>query len=145
MYEAAVYGLLLSLKLRDQGVNIDPYKTTSLIIVHDIAEAYTGDIIKWVSLKLGKIKREIEAIRKHISIEEIIKLVEEYYEGVTLESRVAKIADLLATLTQARRYMRLGFNVNDIYERVKKEIADYVERYREISSLKEILDSILTL
>jgi len=92
-YEAAIYSLLLSMGLKKHHVSIDPYKAVTLTLLHDVAEAYIGDIVKLVSDKLkgAKERLEVEVVREYLGIEEVNKLIEEYYERKTLEAKVTTL------------------------------------------------------
>jgi len=144
-YEAAIYSLLLSLGLKKHHVSIDPYKAVTLTLLHDVAEAFIGDIVKLVSdnkLKGAKERLEVEVVREYLGIEEVNKLIEEYYERKTLEAKVAKLADLLATCIQAKRYMKLGYNVNDTYSRVKEGLKKCMTEDKIIRSLKSLIEEL---
>jgi len=43
--------------------------------------------------------------------------LEEYHGASSIEAKLAKLADLIATHVQAKRYLELGYKVEDIIEK----------------------------
>lgn len=52
MYEAAFLSIILYSELAKRGVKVDLGKTVLITILHDVPEAYTGDIIKAIKDKI---------------------------------------------------------------------------------------------
>ncbi|MEN3035480.1 MAG: HD family hydrolase [Candidatus Methanosuratincola sp.] len=130
------------------ALHLDCERMILMGIMHDMGEAVAGDIPRSLTERLGKdLKEEVET--------EIIKgifggtdggrladLFIEYLQRETTESRVVKIADLLATLRQAEMYLGMGFPVSDIIESCTEEAQGMIEEIRE-DELRALLKSIL--
>jgi len=99
--------------------------------LHDVAEAFIGDVVKAYEELSGEVKSAIElkVIEKHIRNDFLLGLFREFYEGKTTEALVTKICDYLATYFQATYYEKLGYDVGGIksstYERVL-ELAEHL-------------------
>ncbi len=101
--------LALMVMTAGKGINID--KAIRMALVHDLAEAITGDIdyARMVSGEVSKKEkheseeRAIKKIVKSLDIKnakEIYKLWEEYEKGKTKEAKALKALDKLETLLQ---------------------------------------------
>jgi len=123
-------------------LKIDITKSIKIALVHDLAEALTGDIDA-ILIAEGKVstedknKQEVEAIKnlketlpKTIG-NEISNLWNEYEEGKTQEAKFVKALDKIETLTQLAES---GYNVYD-----KPEfIANYANK--AVKSFPELLE-----
>ncbi len=144
-FEASILTLLLASKLSSRGVTIDVHRATVLALIHDLGEAVLGDIPRWTTLQLkgDKERLELEAAKSLAGPLGIDDLVTEAINSGTLESRVAKLAELLATALQAKRYVDAGFKgVEEIYttslEAVKGMLGD-----EPLSLLREMVEELL--
>jgi putative hydrolase of HD superfamily len=83
----------------------DPYKTVMMALIHDIAEARTGDH-NWVHKRYIKIfEEEIEAEQLGtLPFSDLQELHQEYQERKSKESQLAKQADLLDQILLLREY-----------------------------------------
>jgi putative hydrolase of HD superfamily len=113
---AAIAYLLAKLEGADAG------KVALMALFHDMAEARTNDLhrivrryVNWENVDQRVIKDQSKRLPAHIS-EEMISLLSEFEETISLEARVARDADLLECLVQAREYQALGY----------KEVADWI-------------------
>ncbi|MGB9631419.1 MAG: HD domain-containing protein [Candidatus Methanodesulfokora sp.] len=114
---------LLALELASAaGINAE--KAAALALVHDVPEAIMGDMPKWTSERVRRV--DAEAIREIESVK-IAELFREFEEGRSNEAKIARLCDLLATNLQAKRYMKQGYNVVDIEEKTRNEIAEMLE------------------
>ncbi len=83
------------------------------MIWHDLPEARIGDLDK-VAIRYIPNKQEAEqnALRAQMEGvdfgEEILSLIQEMDEKVTLEGKIAKDADYLEAAFQAKKYLELG-------------------------------------
>ncbi|MEM2390229.1 MAG: hypothetical protein QW215_08325, partial [Ignisphaera sp.] len=93
-------------------------------IVHDIGEAFTGDIVKVFSSEVGDRKKVIELrlVEEGIDSDTIKKLYISYTNQDDVESKVAKLCNYIATYVKGLEYKSLGFDVADIIDGVEKEI-----------------------
>jgi len=136
-YLASLIALDLAGRLMACGVRVDPFRTAALALLHDVAEAFVGDIVKAYDELSGEVKSAIElkVVEKHIGSDFLLKLYREFYEGRTTEALVARICDYLATYVQATYYEKLGYEVNDI----KSSTYDRVLKLAEHLGLKELI------
>ena len=113
---AAIAYLLAKLEGADAG------RVTLMALFHDMGEARTNDLhrivlryVNWENVDQQVIKDQSKRLPAHIS-EEMISLLSEFEETISLEARIARDADLLECLVQAREYQALGY----------KEVADWI-------------------
>jgi len=117
MNEAALLALLLGEKMVQKGVKIDVYYAAAIASSHDVSEAIVGDLVKVVTDLIGKQLKEsieIHALEKYIDNTIITRLVREYIEQKSIEAKLAKLAEQLATLMQGLRYYKQGYDVSEI-------------------------------
>ncbi len=95
--------------------NAEPYKVLMMTLFNDLHEARTGDLHKvahgYLNVREGESKAfagQIENLEKGMK-EELKRIKEEYDAQETLESRVARDADILECLLQAKEYVDIGF------------------------------------
>jgi putative hydrolase of HD superfamily len=114
---------LLALELASAaGMNAE--RAATLALVHDVPEAIMGDMPKWSSERVRRIDEE--AMRE-IKSDKIGELFREFEEGRSNEAKIARLCDLLATNIQARRYMKQGYDMAEIEEKTRREIAEMLE------------------
>ena len=93
----------------------DPQKTATICLFHDIPEARIGDLHRvarrYIDAKEGEaeafaeqMQRLPEEAAKHVTV-----LFRDYEEGLSQEGVLAKDADLLECLVQAREYQVQGY------------------------------------
>lgn len=129
-FEAAILAIELA-----PIVGANPEKAATLALVHDLPEAVMGDIPKWTS---SRITRNDTEAAMEIESERILNLILEFLKGETKEAKVAKLCDLLSTNIQAKRYMRIGYDVIRIEEETKRQISS-VLKDTELKPLKRRL------
>lgn len=102
-------------------VGADTEKTMRMVILHDLAESITGDIMPGDANSNYKIKKEVKAMKKILSKlpanlrSKYHAIWEEYLQGVTTEARLVHRIDKLEMALQAESYLKDG------YEPVKLE------------------------
>jgi len=147
IFEVSSISLMFSQRLINSGVQIDVSKVLSMSIVHDWAEAATGDIPK----SLGKyfpsnIKENIEMMILSDMLKDeadaLKRFFAEYLERSSIEARVVKLADYLSTILQGYRYMLAGYNVSDIVNNSISEALKIVEK-GELSVLKPLIEELV--
>lgn len=99
-YRVAIIAWILA---KEEGA--DPYKAVMMALLHDIAEARTGDH-NWVHKRYIKLfEDEVHQEQlKSLPYPELKELVDEYEERKTKEAIVAKHADLLDQVLLLREY-----------------------------------------
>ncbi len=131
-FEASIYALVLSYETLKEDIKVDIDRALALTIIHDLAEAFVGDVVKFLKDYIGEVKEqaEIKAFKEFIGIDYLLELYKEYVEDKTLEAKIARLADMLATYVQAKRYYMQGYRdverilvntYNSILELIKKE------------------------
>ncbi|MGB9728853.1 MAG: HD domain-containing protein [Thermoprotei archaeon] len=148
IFEVSSLVLMFSQRVIYSGVQVDLSKALSMSIIHDWAEAITGDIPK----SLGKyfpmsMKENIEMMilsdmfKDEMDI--IKKFFAEYLERKSIEAQLVKLADHVSTVLQGRRYLSSGYNVNDIVNNSTSEALKLVEK-GELSVLKHLIEELLS-
>jgi putative hydrolase of HD superfamily len=112
-FEAAVLAYLLASRT---GI-VDPGKAAAAAVFHDAAEGLVGDIPLWSSSRMEGFKERLEEEAfKELGLEDMLGLL-----GKDELRYVVRIADLLATALQAKRYMSSGYKgVYEIYETARQ-------------------------
>lgn len=145
-FEAAFLGLLISIYIKERGIEISPERVATLAILHDFSECKIGDIPLKTSKLLGKLKEELE-INEAVELLDnpyITKLFAEYQEQRTLEAKIARLSEKLSTILEARRMMNIGFQrVREILESSEKELVNIIESLN--SEEKQVVNEILDL
>lgn|GEM_PF-207413 len=119
MAESALIALVLAEKVSTLcDVKLSPERAASIALVHDIAEAFVGDIVKRAVDYIGKdIKERMEM---HVAKDELgefsllLELLSDYIAQESVEARIAKSAEQFSTLLQGLRYLDNGYPVEEI-------------------------------
>lgn len=138
--------LMVPIVAKELSINIDVEKCMKIALVHDLAEALTGDIDA-VAIAEGRITKE-QKTAKELEVMEKIKnllpgqagigiysLWQEYETASTKEGRFVKGLDKLETLTQLAEAGCATYDKPDF-------IADYTER--AINNFPELKDILIT-
>lgn len=139
-FEASVYALILGYELKKKGVKVRLDKLLAMTLLHDVAEAYVGDVVKFLKDRIGELKEraELEAVERNIGIDYIVELYREYVEDSSIEAKIAHLADLLATYVQSKRYYKQGYrSVERILNNTYNEIIKIITR--DTTYLKSIV------
>ena len=97
------------------GLRVSPEKAAALALVHDVAEAWVGDIPKPAGVE-GKEEAELRAVESSRLSPHTVALYREFASRASLEARIARVAEKLATYTMALNYAARGYRVDDIIE-----------------------------
>ncbi|MEM3712412.1 MAG: HD domain-containing protein [Thermoproteota archaeon] len=133
-FEAAILAIELA-----PIIGANPEKAATLALVHDLSEAVMGDIPKWTS---SRITRNDTEAAMEIESNIIVNLILEFLRGETKEAKIAKLCDLLSTIIQAKRYLRMGYGVTRIEEETKRQVFDMLED-NELKSLRKKLEPLM--
>ncbi len=109
-YRTAIIGYILA-----SLEGADPEKTASICLFHDTAEARIGDL-SWVAKRYLQVKEgekaalqeQTEQLPQKIA-DRIVTLTNEYNERTSQEAQLAREADILECLLQAREYEMSGY------------------------------------
>ena len=146
-FEAALTAYVLARFLGERGVRLDVARVLSMAILHDVEEAVTGDLAKPVKSEL----RGLEGVRRRAAEvlglgEDEVKLVEEFESLGSIEAIVVKVAELVATLNQACRYLSQGFSgVRDLVSSVRREAEEVIKRVRDGRLRQALLEALASL
>ncbi len=131
---AALLAIELAWEARLRGVDASPERAAALAVVHDVAEAWVGDIPRPAGVE-GKEEAELQAIESSKLSGAAKELYKEFTEGRSVEAAIARIAERLATYSMALHYKSLGYPVDDIIE---SSLRDAMEKARK-AGLEEAL------
>ncbi len=97
----------------------DPEKTAAMALFHDVAETRVGDLhrigkayVDWPAVGKKVQEDQLEWLPPKLR-ERLGRLHEETRARTTLEARLAKDADRLECLFQAREYAAVGYDVDE--------------------------------
>ncbi len=136
-FRTAVIAYLLA-----QLEGADCEKATVMALFHDMGEARTNDLhrigrryVKWEDAEKKAFTDQANRLPAETR-KEMTSLYSEFEEGASLEARVARDADLLECLVQAREYQALGY----------KEVSDWISNAKAAlvtNSAKRMADECL--
>ncbi|AWR95849.1 HD domain-containing protein [Acidianus brierleyi] len=138
-FEAAILAFTIASKLKDKGVNVNPDHAAVIALFHDVGESILGDFPKWTSEKINKRDVELEAF-KELGVG--VDLFIEFKEKKTLESNIAKLSDRLSTVLQAKRYIKLGYDAQEIANSYLDEI-NYLVSTEPLIKIKDFVNNII--
>jgi len=143
-FEATMYALLIGYELEKKGENIRMDKLLSMTLLHDLAEAFVGDVVKYLKDRIGGLKEQVEfeAIKEQIKIDYIVNIYKEYVEDNSIEAKIVRLADLLATFIQAKRYYNQGYkHVERILINIYNNIIDMIRK--DLPQVKDIVYEVI--
>ncbi|HEX8128422.1 MAG TPA: HD family hydrolase [Pyrinomonadaceae bacterium] len=116
-YGVAFTAMLLADEVRARGVEVDVERVLRVALLHDLAEARTGDMPRTMALYYGAAARRAA---ERAAFEDMVRdlgarsaaqygaLHEDYEARESLEARLVKAADILDLLAQALAFERAG-------------------------------------
>ncbi|MBA2339736.1 MAG: HD family hydrolase [Pyrinomonadaceae bacterium] len=116
-YGVVVAAMLLADEIKHRGVDVNVERVLRLAVLHDWAEARTGDLPRAVLHYYGAETRRAAEERAFGDIvvplgkaqaESLKRLHDEYEERATLEARLVKAADIIDLLAQGLMFERAG-------------------------------------
>ncbi len=129
---------------------IDTEKALKMAIIHDWAEAVTGDFSQEMTREIGDIaKIEIErsvmenTLLKEIQNSEIyLDIWNEYNESKTGESKLVHLADKISILIEAKELSKRGIHTEKL-EKIWNTVREEVEKYtQEFPNIKELIGNL---
>ncbi len=132
-FTMSLLALVLGLKRKD----IDLDRLLKMILVHDLPEAVTGDLIAkeyWNGGHMPKKdiykleQKEMKKISEGVGLPELLELWEEFERGGTKEAVLARSIDKFEMIHQALEYKKVG--------NYKKEIEGFWDR-KNLGYLKD--------
>ena len=130
--------------LKDYFPEINLTRALSMALIHDLGEAYDGDISAILKIdpkiKFENEKKALDKLLETLSPytrSEIISLFKEYNEGLTLESKLVKALDKIETIIQHNQ----GSNPEDFNYSFNLEYGkEYMSFSPVIKEIREIID-----
>ena len=116
-YGVALTAMLLADAVRGRGVEVDVERVLRLALLHDLAEARTGDMPRTMAEYYGaEARRRAEGLAFADVVrslgeplgEEYARLHDDYELRASLEARLVKAADIVDLLAQALTFERAG-------------------------------------
>lgn len=116
-FGVALAAMLLADEASARGVEVDAGRVLRLALLHDLAEARTGDMPRTVADYYGK---DVRKRAERAAFDDIVhdltgghaarygELHEDYEERASLEARLVKAADIVDLLAQALMFERAG-------------------------------------
>lgn len=146
-FDVAAITLLLADELERGGKKLDRGRALSIAVVHDWAEAESGDF-PYTALKyLGPAgtkkrieKRVLEGLLGELpNKEKYLKFWREYSEKRTIEAKLVHAADYLSMLVQAIKYRERGNRSRELDELWRVVCKDLKPYTREFPVVKELI------
>ena len=118
-YGVAFAAMLLADEARARGVEVNVERVLRIALLHDVAEARTGDMPRTMALYYGA---EARASAERAAFDDIVRglgaggrgadqygaLHDDYERRESLEARLVKAADIVDLLAQALQFERAG-------------------------------------
>ncbi|MCA1555421.1 MAG: HD domain-containing protein, partial [Acidobacteria bacterium] len=116
-YGVAFAAMLLADEVQARGVEVDVERVLRIALLHDVAEARTGDMPRTMALYYGA---EARASAERAAFDDMMRnlderqgadyaaLHEDYERRESLEARLVKAADIVDLLAQALAFERAG-------------------------------------
>lgn len=132
------------LELASTLPSVDVGKLVLYSLVHDVSEAFTGDIVKSVSKVLGESKKkiEVELVNELVGNEVLKKAFMEFTAQNSYEARLAKLCNYIATHIMGLLYKKMGYSVEDILESTWRDIEELSKNLGVENQAKEILKAL---
>jgi len=116
-YGVALTAMLLADAARARGVEVDVERVLRLALLHDVAEARTGDMPRTMAAYYGAAARRraeglafADVVRSlgEPASDDYARLHDDYERRVSLEAKLVKAADVIDLLAQALTFERAG-------------------------------------
>ncbi|MDQ3653364.1 MAG: HD family hydrolase [Acidobacteriota bacterium] len=116
-YGVALTAMLLADEVRERGLPVDVERVMRLALLHDLAEAKTGDMPRTAAIYYSV---ESRTRAERAAFDDVVrtlsaslrnsysKLHDEYEARDSIESRLVKAADIIDLLAQALQFERAG-------------------------------------
>ncbi|MFT4326256.1 MAG: HD domain-containing protein [Candidatus Woesearchaeota archaeon] len=102
---------------------VDPYKTATISLFHELGECKLGDLDytakKYCSVDEERAVSDVLAIPEH---DEVLSLWKDFEEKRTSEGIIAKDADTIELVLQAKEYQKTGINTISFIENAKNRL-----------------------
>ena len=127
--------------MKDEFPDIDMDKVIKMCIIHDLGEAFTGDIPTFEKTKTDEKKEEellfdwVKTLPQNYA-DEMLELYKEMEERKTIEAKIYKAIDGLEALVQHNisdlsTWTEKEYELNKTYADDKVEFSEYLKKLRE--------------
>ncbi len=135
---------MLCLLLLSEHPELDAYRVLRLALIHDLGEAYVGDITPYDNIERSeKIRRETDAVHQILGKlpagEQLIRDWLEYEEQASPEARFVKQVDRLELAMQASVYQHQGRVDAEEFLNAADEHVSSESMRRELEVLRSLL------
>ena len=132
---------LMAFFMKDEFPDIDMDKVIKMCIIHDLGEAFTGDIPTFEKTKTDEKKEEellfdwVKTLPQNYA-DEMLELYKEMEERKTIEAKIYKAIDGLEALVQHNisdlsTWTEKEYELNKTYADDKVEFSEYLKKLRE--------------
>jgi putative hydrolase of HD superfamily len=134
--------ICLELGSRIQGVDLA--KATLYALLHDLGEAFTGDLIKPIAEKFAESIEQLELSIMSVSIDNrlIVEFYKRFIQQSDFEAKLTKLCNYIATLVVGVEYKTLGYGVDDIIRNTCNEVEETSMRLGVESEVKHLLSEL---
>jgi putative hydrolase of HD superfamily len=134
--------ICLELGSRIQGV--DFAKAALYALLHDLGEAFTGDLMKPIAEKFAESVEQLELSMVSMNIDNqlIVELYKRFIQQSDFEAKLAKLCNYIATLVVGIEYKTLGYGVDDIVRNTCNEVEETSKRLNVESEVKHLLSEL---
>lgn len=143
-FGVAVVAALIVDDLRAKGTAVDGERVLRMALVHDLAEAFTGDIP--MPAKSDDLRRALAAAEEAVLARRLdaaqLALWKEAEEARTLEARVVKAADKLQMLVKALTYEQQRRGRLDEFFRRGDALGDKNRRHMDLDFARDLIAEI---
>ncbi|ABL78576.1 HD domain-containing protein [Thermofilum pendens] len=143
----ALVAIDVARRARERGFELELEKVLAMSILHDVAEAVTGDVVRYVKQLDEELfgKAEEEALRS-LGLGAYSALLAELRRLESPEALVVKASDDLATIIEGSRLLRQGYaGVEEILDNVCRHVEELSARARREfgDSLADAVEAVL--
>lgn len=146
-FDVALISMYLADMLTNECVRVDVEKVLRMSLLHDVPEVVVGDIVRLVKSKAPELFNgiELEAMDE-LGLGDYTEFLKELNRGVSLEVRLVKLSDNVATYLQGLKYLKTGYEkVAEITTSTKNTITEMLSTWTPeecITTLKKALKNI---
>jgi putative hydrolase of HD superfamily len=130
-FEVMLISMYLADGLRRGCADVDVEKVMKMSLLHDVPEVMVGDVVKLVKARAPELFTKIELeVAQQLNLSSYVDLLDDLSKGLTLEARIVKLSDVLATYLQGIRYLKTGYeDVEEIVLNSKTTIEEMINSW----------------
>ncbi len=114
------------LELSSKIKGVDVSKAILYSLIHDLGEAFTGDLVKPIMKKYAQLIDQLvlDIVSENIDNPLIVELYRRFSLQTDVEAKLAKLCNYIATVIIGAEYKSLGYEVDDIIANTCGEIKE---------------------